>query len=192
MKKNLFFIIINICCLSGFSQSTQIVPNAIDKTLSITSNAEGFILGKPLINFGTFVSADAGWIQSYTNHSLSLANNGDGLVFNTNFTTKYLEPLKLGTDAPAIKIKSITGFYTANTVGGFVTIPFVIGSASLIGLKVTVNLGPAGFVAENYRYTAGYEVNANYDGANIYIYNVPGNSINILNKPLIVTLTTSH
>ena len=95
---------------------------------------------------------------------------------------------KTSEQAPAIKMKEITGQNSALTQGGVVIFPHGLSREKILAMNVILNYG-AGDVLPSYRASTGYEFSVAYDDINIYVYNITGNSINILNKPLKVLMT---
>ncbi|MBA4848952.1 hypothetical protein [Emticicia sp. BO119] len=137
-------------------------------------------------------------LKSYsdsTSSDLSIFPNGD-MTYRpvaSNASAKFTSVgfTRLGENAPAIKMRKITGT-TASSQGGNVTIPLGIASYKILGVQVLVEYGANSFLSANYGAADGYEFNyfiyGGISGA-IYILNKPGNSTNILSKPFKVLVT---
>lgn len=125
---------------------------------------------------------------------------GNGTTYNTrsnamvvryNGNTDISGYTRLGTvadNAPRIKIKEVQSINSATTQGGSVTTPHGLNRFSIIAMNVLLNYGN-GDVTPGFRGTPGYEFSIAYDDVNIYVYNISGNSANILGKPLKISVT---
>lgn len=124
---------------------------------------------------------------------------GNGSNFNTrsnamvvryNGNAEISGYTRLGTAAdnsPGIKMKEIQSVNTASTQGASVTTAHGLTRSKIIAMNVLLNYGN-GDVIPGFRGTTGYEYSIAYDDVNIYIYNITGNSANILSKPLKITI----
>lgn len=90
--------------------------------------------------------------------------------------------------APAIKMKEITGQSSSNIDGGFVIFPHGLSRSKIIAMNIALNYG-AGDVLPSHKASNGFEYNVSFDDLNIYVFNISGNCNNILNKPLKVLIT---
>lgn len=90
--------------------------------------------------------------------------------------------------APLLKMKEITDQTSAATNGGVVTFAHGLTRSKILSMSILLNYG-AGDVLPSYTASAGFEFNVAYDDVNIYVYNISGNSGNILSKPLKVLIT---
>ncbi len=125
---------------------------------------------------------------------------GNGTTYNTrsnamvvryNGNTDISGYTRLGTvadNAPRIKIKEVQSINSATTQGGSVITPHGLNRFSIIAMNVLLNYGN-GDVTPGFRGTPGYEFSIAYDDVNIYVYNISGNSANILGKPLKISVT---
>ncbi|MCW5899898.1 MAG: hypothetical protein KIT10_11580 [Flavobacteriales bacterium] len=121
---------------------------------------------------------------------LTVAANGD-VGIGTNTPTTKLEVngfTKLGNDAPAIKVKKLTGT-TAATEGGVVDIAHGLASAKILGIQVLVQTTGGNWLGEAYTHDAEYQVHALVMAANIRILNHATNSGFILNRPVKILVT---
>ena len=105
-----------------------------------------------------------------------------GLAVDNTFTGFT----KLGSDAPAIKCKKITG-NTAGSEGFGATVAHGLTLSKILGFQVTVQATSPTTVttkyAPNYNLFAGYEFHAEMGSADVRISNSATNSENVLNKP---------
>lgn len=95
---------------------------------------------------------------------------------------------KASEGAPLIKVKEISNAVSAATDGGVITIPHGLFRFNILSLTALLVYGN-GDVIPGFRGTPGYEYSIAFDDTNIYIYNITGNSANILSKPLKITIT---
>ncbi len=163
----------------------------------------GFSQTRDNINLRTWIGNGA-FIETSTNHSLSFST-GNGATLSTLYTNGNFkigsgfvgpEPAKLtvtgytklGLNAPAIKTKTFTG-NTASAQNQGTSFTHGLTASKILSIKVMVNLGAAGNVAENYTTSSGYQVGVSFENTLVYVWNSPTNSVNILNKPFIVTIT---
>lgn len=126
-----------------------------------------------------------------TNPDLTVNRSNAFTVFNSG-NAVHQGYTKLGNlpgdNAPAIKMKEITSAVTSSVDGGSVTIPHGLDRSKIIGFSAIVNYG-TGDVIPGFRATSGFEFSIAYDNANIFIYNIAGNSANITNKPVKIVIT---
>jgi hypothetical protein len=95
---------------------------------------------------------------------------------------------KLGSNAPAVKMLKVTGT-TAAAQGGIVGITHGLNPAKILSVDVLLTLNVSSMLPPNYTYTAGNEYEYAVGASTINIYNVTGNSGNILSKPVRVLIT---
>ena len=95
---------------------------------------------------------------------------------------------KLGTDAPSIKVKKLTGT-TAATDGGNVNIPHGLIFSKILSVSVLVESQTTTYTPPSYTTTSGYEYNYDVYNSTVWIFNIAGNSGNILSKPFKVLIT---
>ncbi|WP_341226061.1 hypothetical protein [uncultured Arcticibacterium sp.] len=99
---------------------------------------------------------------------------------------------KLGSSAPKIKMKEISGT-TSSLEGGLTNVSHGISNAEkILAIDITVNAAAPSandFVPPSYTYHLGHEFNYHYDDGAISVRNIPGNSANILSKPIKILVT---
>ncbi|HLO46456.1 MAG TPA: hypothetical protein VK175_19085 [Leadbetterella sp.] len=125
-------------------------------------------------NFGTAVHADA-------------SNATNGLAIVANGFSKFGG---LSNEFPSIKIKRIVGSTSQND-GGLATIAHGLSDSQIVDVRVLVEWDSisGGVVHESYTVNSGYQFNYSTGSGNVYIYNIPGNCVNILNKPVRILIT---
>jgi Head domain of trimeric autotransporter adhesin len=95
---------------------------------------------------------------------------------------------KLGTDAPAVKVKKLTG--TTSSVEGFnVNIAHGVTASKILSVSVLVESSTNNFTPPGFTHFTGYEYNFDILNGAVWIFNVAGNSGNILSKPFKVLIT---
>jgi hypothetical protein len=95
---------------------------------------------------------------------------------------------KLGTDAPAIKVKKYLST-TALTQGGTATIAHGLTYAKIISATVLVEASQGKLFPPNITRSPNVQYDYDIDGTNIYVTNMPGNSLAILDQRLIIMIT---
>jgi hypothetical protein len=97
---------------------------------------------------------------------------------------------KLGTDAPAIRMKKITGT-TSATQGATVLFPHGLTDSKILSVSVMVSYtGAGGWIEPGYNLNPGYEYYWYDDNTgNIRVRNTTANSGNILSAPLVILIT---
>jgi hypothetical protein len=94
---------------------------------------------------------------------------------------------KLGSDAPAIKMKKLTGT-TAASQGGIVTIAHGLTDSKILSIDVMVDYS-GGYFHAGFTNDPGIQFNWwNYAGS-INVWNTSGNSVHILSSPIIILIT---
>lgn len=132
---------------------------------------------------------DANWT---TFNSLALRMSGDLSVVGQITTNNGLVVdnfSKLGNDAPAIKVKKLTGT-TGAAQGDIIPISHGLTSTKILSITVLVQFETNGqYVPHSYTNTNGYQFDFFSDPTNIHIRNHPTNSGQILSKPIKVMIT---
>ena len=95
---------------------------------------------------------------------------------------------KLGSSAPKIQIKKLTGT-TGATQGANMSIAHGVSAGKILSVDVLVEYGTNSFVHHSYSESAGYEFNFFFGASSITIVNVNGNSAQILSKPFRILIT---
>lgn len=95
---------------------------------------------------------------------------------------------KMGSDAPAVKVKKLTG--TTSAVEGFnVNIAHGVTASKILSVSVLVESSANNFTPPGFTHFAGYEYNFDILNGAVWVFNVDGNSGNILSKPFKVFIT---
>lgn len=113
-----------------------------------------------------------------------LSITGDGKIIHEGYT-------RLGSpasDAPLIKMKKITGT-TASTEGASVNIPHGLGAHKILAVDIHVNYATTAYMGNSHLRFDDYQFDYIHDNVNIRVYNVAGNSANILSKPVTILIT---
>lgn len=147
-------------------------------------------------------SAIPAFMGMQSNENIGFYGNTSGWSFVMNTTTgktgigtttpaSTLEVngfTKLGTDAPAVKVKKLTGT-TASAQGLNVHIPHGVTLSKIIAVTVLVESLSNNYTPPAFNLFTGYEYNFDLLDGDIWIFNVDGNSGNILSKPFKVLIT---
>jgi hypothetical protein len=131
--------------------------------------------------FNDAIGQNAVWIDPATNN-VGIGSASPAAKLEVNGYTK------LGSDAPSIKVKKLTGT-TAATEGGEVLISHGLDSSKILSISVMVNPAGSTWYGPNFLVFNGYHFNWNLVGGQIDIYNAPGASANILSKPVKILIT---
>lgn len=153
------------------------VVGAFNDTL-VTRGYDGFRFDNPLFIVGN-------------GDDLQGLRRSNALVVYQSGNTDHNGYTRLGKaseGAPLIKVKEISNAVSAATDGGVITIPHGLFRFNILSLTALLVYGN-GDVIPGFRGTPGYEYSIAFDDTNIYIYNITGNSANILSKPLKITIT---
>jgi hypothetical protein len=121
-------------------------------------------------------------IDSTGNVGIGTANPGAALDVNG--------ATRLGSGAPAIMIKKLTGT-TAGSQGSVVNIAHGLDNSKILSIDVMVDYGSNSYIHAGFTNGGGYLFNwANLSGSSsISVENVAGNSANILSKPIRILIT---
>jgi hypothetical protein len=95
---------------------------------------------------------------------------------------------KLGTDAPAVKMKKLTAT-TATAQGTSVSLPHGLNVNKILSVSVLVDYNAGNCVPPSYTASANYEYNYFISATAVSVYNILGNSSLILGKPVRVLIT---
>ena len=153
--------------------------------------------------YGYYTGTDVAWTYldgADPNKSWRLYNNGDRLVvtntgnvgLGVSTPTTNLDVAggtRLGAGAPAIKMMKLTTT-SAATQGASVTVATGLGtSAKILSIDVRIQYTGDGYVPPGYSLNPGYQFTTLDFFGTIYIYNLAGNSANILSKPVVILVT---
>ena len=180
------------------TEAGQATKFKISNTFSNLSASDGFVFeyntqGEMLMNN----------LEIQNIHINSNPNNSTPEIFvagssrvgiGTNSPATKLEVngfTKLGSEAPAIKIKKLTTTTGSNdAAGNLTTIETGVTATKIIGIQVLVEYGPGQFVPSSYIKNGGYEFNFATNNLNeVEIWNISGNSYNIYSKPIKIIIT---
>jgi len=179
--------------------TTQSIPRlTIDPTGNVGIGTNTFATGEKFAvrngtrQFGIMPgyydgTPDANWT---TFNSLALRISGELSVVGqivTNNGSVVAGFSKLGGDAPAIKVKKLTG-NTAATEGGFTPVAHGLTRSKIISVTVLVDNGSK-FFPPSYTRNPESEYDFDIDATDINILNSASNSGSILNKPFTVMIT---
>jgi len=95
---------------------------------------------------------------------------------------------KLGSDAPAIRIKKLTGT-TPATEGGEVQLPLGLDPSKILSVSVIVFDENQNWMGPNYTVQNGFHYSWYMKFGNIHIGNAPGGSVHLLSRPLKIFIT---
>ena len=96
---------------------------------------------------------------------------------------------KLGTDAPAIKMKKLMGT-TGSEQGAQINIAHGLNSAKILAVNVLVQYASEGYdVPSSYTFNPGYEFTYYVTSTDIWIWLKSGNSATIVSKPFKILVT---
>jgi hypothetical protein len=95
---------------------------------------------------------------------------------------------KLGTDAPKIKMKKLTGVCPA-TEGSTVALAHGVTSTKILSCQVLVEYSAGSFVPNSYTLNAEYEFTYYITGTNVVVWLAAGNSGNLVNDDVVVLVT---
>jgi hypothetical protein len=137
-------------------------------------------------------SSETSWVSS---DPLLMVGNGSGYTTRSNAMTVYKNGntdiqgfTQLGTGAPAIKMK-LVNLTSAASEGGSVTQSMGVSTTTILGVQVLLNWTATNWLGPGYTRVSGYEYQYILSGSNITVYNISGNSANILSKPIRVLVT---
>ncbi|MCU0325079.1 MAG: hypothetical protein MUF45_07470, partial [Spirosomaceae bacterium] len=121
-------------------------------------------------------------------YSTGVGTGNNVLRLYGNGNSEHQGFTKLGSDAPSIKMKKLTGT-TSSTQGGIVLVNHGITDAKILSIRVMVNYFGSASVPDGFNKDNGYECNAYVDGVgSIIVENKAGNSASILSKPFTVLI----
>lgn len=138
---------------------------------------------------GLFMVGNGTYSNHFTAFIIRKDNNRVGIGMEDPSAMLHVDQFtRLGNDAPAIRMKKFTG-NTATMVGGSTTIVHGLTASKILSISIVIDLGLAGNVTEHYTQSSGYQTDISFEATNIYVWNSPANSANILNKPFKVLVT---
>uniref|UniRef100_UPI00286C7898 hypothetical protein n=1 Tax=Flavobacterium sp. TaxID=239 RepID=UPI00286C7898 len=120
----------------------------------------------------------------------NIQDNGNVAIGSSFPATTKLEVngfTKLGSDAPAIKVKKLTGT-TASAEGSFALVGHGLNLSKILSVSVLVNSNDTEYFPDSYTLNAGFMFNYYVDAERILILNSVTNSENILSKALKIVI----
>ena len=121
---------------------------------------------------------------------LTILNNGK-VGISTNSPQSDFEVngfSKLGSDAPAIKVKKLLGTSSAFQ-GGAVSVAHGLTASKILNVSVVLDFGTNTFIPSSYNFNPGYEFDWYSDATNIIVTNKSNNSGSVLSKPVKILIT---
>ena len=160
---------------------------------SIFATGEKFAVRNGTTQFGIFPGyfdaiPDANWTTFKTPLRIQNDFSVSGRI-TTNNALDINGFSKLGNDAPAIKVKKLTGT-TGAAQGDIIPISHGLTSTKILSITVLVQFETNGqYVPHSYTNMNGYQFDFYSDATNIQIRNHPTNSGQILSKPIKIMIT---
>ena len=170
--------------------------NQMFLTLSENGIHRGYIgsfTGNPEdVDFGTYAgSLGAVHLTTKNLSRLTVINNGNVGIGTTSPTTKVEVNgfSKLGTDAPAVKMKKLTGI-TSATEGGTTSIAHGVDGSKILAINVLVQYASVGYgIPSSYNANPGYEFIYYVTPTAVIVWTKTGNSSIILSKPIKILIS---
>ena len=126
--------------------------------------------------------------MTYWNNTTNEWKITDNITVEPNDNIKIVNYSKLGSDAPVIKMKKLTGT-TASIQGTNETVTHGLDSTKIISWTTLIQNATTQCVGHHHTYTAGYHFDDWYDNTVFVVHNVDTESANILTKPFIILIT---
>lgn len=129
-------------------------------------------------------------VTGIISNRLSILNNGKVGISTGNPQTDFEVNgfSKLGSDAPAIKVKKLTGTSSAFQ-GGAVSVAHGLTASKILNISVILDFGTNTFIPSSYNFNPGYEFDWYSDATNIIVTNKSNNSGSVLSKPFKILIT---
>lgn len=180
------------------TEAGQTTKFKISNTFSNISASDGFVFeynnqGEMLMNNLEIQNIHINSNPNNSTPEIFVASSSRVGIGTNNPATKFEVNgfTKLGTDAPAIKLRKLTTTTGSNdATGNLTTIETGVTATKIIGIQVLVEYGPGQYVPSSYVKNGGYEFNFATNNQNeIEIWNISGNSYNIYSKPIKIIIT---
>lgn len=137
----------------------------------------------PVVNYNGLTSSNT-WSGSNTFTAQGAGGTAiSSATITSNYTTGFTQ---LGSTAPKIKVKKVTGTTNANQNAG-ASIAHGLTASKIISGVCVVWISADQYMASGYTFFAGYNFSYDVDSADIHLYNSNANSGNILSKPITCT-----
>jgi hypothetical protein len=205
MKKISFLVLLKILVMQAFAQSITILPTYTEKSIEIKTNFNipGFMLESSSTTgakMGTVIRSSGAFLQTFNKKKFQLGNPfyGIGFTIDTLSNVYFENYAALGTDAPNIEMRQISGItdgFLSGLAGSndgspyFTAILLNQDLERILSVSLLIQADANHIVSEGHTFTAGYEASISYDDRYIYVNNKPGNSQYILNKPFKILIT---
>ncbi len=139
-----------------------------------------------LVTASIYAEADATFSATVNSTELVFATATDGAVVERMRITSggYI---MLGSDAPSIKMKKLTG--TSAVSGSSVTVAHGLDKAKIIGVQVLITNNSGNRIPPEFTSVGSHEFEFFIDGDNIRIYSISGNSASIDENAFTVLIT---
>ncbi len=158
----------------GFTRNTSLLSY-----IGVNGNND-LTFGRTDISFGDIKIRGAG---------INAGNIGIGLGSIEPSAKLHIDGFtKLGSNAPAIKIKKLTGT-TAASEGSQVSIAHGVDDSKILSVSVIVNYSTNDYIPHSYRSVGEYEFEWINVNGNIIVRNISTNSGQILSKPIKILIT---
>jgi hypothetical protein len=181
--KKLLISLFSILIYNVNAQSFEIKPNGLQNLKIMTESSGQFNHISGNVSWGTRVNSLVAYIQTNTNYNLKFKTPYVyGLNITTNCDVLSTNYAKFGSDATPILPFRITGF-TNSLDGAKSYFTTNILKKNVLEASIVIDCGAAGYVANNYKYSNGYQVVIHIEDNLISVDNIPGNSYNITGKP---------
>lgn len=129
--------------------------------------------------FSQYINGDGTFkFSTGLGESMSISSNN---IIHSVFT-------KFGSDAPAIKVKKLTGT-TAASQGGTAQVSHGLTPSKILDIRVLVEYSTGDFVPHSYESVSQFKYEWVSEDGIIYIRNISGNSSQILSKPIKILIT---
>jgi hypothetical protein len=202
MKKTL--ILLCLTAQIAFGQSTTVLPANNNGTYVIKTalNVPGIQHESPgNAILGTVIKADGVYFQTFNNKPFGFAtwDFSPSIEIGVNNVTTMQYATSVGYDSPLISQRKLTGitdaydplFPSTNDGTPYCTkIPHGASSAANIAsASLIIDTVTGGFVCAEYSFSPGYKATVSFDNTYIYVWNYPGLSDIIRNKPFTILIT---
>jgi hypothetical protein len=154
-------------------------------------------------SLGTISKVDGPYLQTFTNHPLNFTINNSAspdLQINTAGNVQISNYLRIDYNNSITKIqqKKIVGttdnfdgsnLATNDGTPNETRIAHGLDASKIMSISVMCNVSPGFDVGEEFQYYTGYQLAISYDNTFIHVWNYPGNSNLIRNKPFKFLIT---
>jgi hypothetical protein len=176
-----------------FAQSNKLSYIGTSPTYELkTPTGVGFEHRYQNSSISTYLSLNEAWFQTNSFHGLVLQKNFSNtynyININLDEDVQIKNKVRFGATAPLINVKEYSGT-TSFSTGQGTPITISENPDNVLSIRAMVNCGPAGYVSEEYKFSAGYQFSVYVSGNTIWVFNSDFNSSNILLKPFKLFVT---